>query len=116
MTTTCPPATTATTAAIPTFSSLIETMTPWSDGHPHAALMPLLRHLHSTLEVLRDYALHHSGADDDPIYTRMVDVIESVASMANRSCEHAGDLESKLVADLKKLKAIAQRVDGKVLS
>mgnify|MGYP003611215430 CR=1 FL=1 len=91
----------------PTFSSLIETITPWSDGHPYAALMPLLRRLHSTLEVLRDYALHHSGADDDPIYTRIVDVIESAASMANCCCEHAGDLEKKIVADLHQLKAIA---------
>lgn len=76
--------------------------------------MPLLRHLHSTLEVLCDYALHHSGADDDPIYTRIVDVIESAASMANRSCEHAAALESKLVADLKKLKAIAAQYGEEV--
>ena len=98
----------------PTFSSLIETITPWSDGHPYAALMPLLRRLHSTLEVLNDYALHHSGVDDDPTYTRMVDVIESAASMAKHSCEHAAALESKMVADLHQLKAIAAQCGKEV--
>lgn len=111
---TSPTTSPATTAAIPTFSSLLKTISPWSDDDPCAALMPLLRQLHSTLEVLHDYALYHSGPDDDPIYTHIVEVIGATASMANCSCEHVDALESKLVADSKQLRALAEQYGEEV--
>ncbi len=106
--------TAATTAARPTFSSLFETIEPWSDGHPYAALMPLLRQLHSTLEVLHGYAIYHSEEDDDPTYTHMTEVIGATASMANCCCEHSANLESKIMADLKQLKSIATQYGEEV--
>lgn len=95
-------------------SSLAEELTPLADGHPYDDLAPLLRNLHSTLEMLNDYALGKLGVDPDPIDIRIADVIESAAGMAAEACEHLGRLESRLISNAKQLRSITGKCGEEV--